>query len=81
MRPERVRLSRSAFENADNQAPGTVEDIAYLGSHSDYHLRLAGGRTMIAQVPRAHWGEAPAPAHGDAVWLSWAAPDGVVLTT
>ena len=81
VRPERVRLSRSAFENADNQAPGTVEDIAYLGSHSDYHLRLAGGRTMIAQVPRAHWGEDAAPEHGDAVWLSWAAPDGVVLTT
>jgi putrescine transport system ATP-binding protein len=80
VRPERVRLSRTPVDKTDNQASGTVDNIAYLGSHSDYHVRLAGGRTLIASVPCARWGEDTAPVRGDAVWLSWAAPDGVVLT-
>jgi putrescine transport system ATP-binding protein len=92
VRPERVVLSRARPANHEgtdpdagsngglNVARGEVADIAYLGSHSIYHVRLDGGPPMIASVPSAHWGEAPAPARGEAVWVSWQAPDGVVLT-
>jgi putrescine transport system ATP-binding protein len=80
VRPERVRLSRERPAAAGNAAYGTVVDIAYLGSHSAYHVRLDGERTMIASVPCVHWGEASPPSRGDVVWLSWAAQDGVVLT-
>ena len=63
----------------DNRARGTVTGIAYLGSHSVYHVGLAGGRAMVVSVPCVHWGEAPPPARGDPVWLSWSGPEGVVL--
>jgi len=92
VRPERVVLRRAHADAADhvrassdgepgcNQACGEVADIAYLGSHSVYHVRLASGRTVIASVPSVHWGDAPAPTWGDAVRVAWYAPDGVVLT-
>ena len=84
VRPERLRLARAPVDAAPgaalNQLAGTVAEIAYLGSHSDVHLRLPGGRPLVASVPCAHWGDAPPPAPGEPVWLSWAAPDGVVLT-
>ncbi|KAI5915212.1 ABC transporter ATP-binding protein [Thauera sp. 2A1] len=86
VRPERVVLGRQppAAVNGNvpiNAAQGEVDEIAYLGSHSVYHLRLGGGgRRMIASVPSAHWGEASAPARGERVWAWWLAPDGVVLT-
>lgn len=86
VRPERVVLGRQppavpADGTPINAARGEVDEIAYLGSHSIYHLRLGeGGRRMIASVPRAHWGDASAPARGELVWAWWLALDGVVLT-
>ena len=63
-----------------NAAAGEVAEIAYLGSHSVYHVRLANGRIVIASVPSVHWGDAPPPTWGDALRVAWFAPDGVVLT-
>ena len=81
VRPERIALHRSApAPAADNRLSGRVTGIAYLGAHSIVHVGVAGGRTMIASVPTAHWGEALPPARGESVWVSWAGPDGVVLT-
>ncbi len=88
VRPERVVLGRAQPEAPVqgngapdlNQAEGEVADIAYLGSHSIYHVRLANGRTVTASVPSVHWGDAPAPTWGDRVWVSWKAPAGVVLS-
>jgi putrescine transport system ATP-binding protein len=79
VRPERIALHRSEPEPApDNRVPGRVTGIAYLGSHSIVHVGVAGGRTLTARVSRVH--EGWAPAQGDAVWLRWSGPDGVVLT-
>ncbi|NMG00617.1 polyamine ABC transporter ATP-binding protein [Aromatoleum toluolicum] len=87
VRPERVTLSRAGAASSHapgdancNAASGEVADIAYLGSHSVYHVRLANGRVVIANVPSVHWGDAPSPTWGDAVRVAWFAPDGVVLT-
>ena len=85
--PERIVLDRvqpdaPASGNGAaslNQAGGEVADIAYLGSHSIYHVRLASGRTVTASVPSVRWGDDPAPTWGDTVWVSWTAPAGVVL--
>ncbi|WP_018989363.1 ABC transporter ATP-binding protein [Aromatoleum toluclasticum] len=87
VRPERVSLSRAGAASAGvsepadcNAATGEVADIAYLGSHSVYHVRLANGRIVIASVPSVHWGDAPPPTWGDVLRVAWFAPDGVVLT-
>ena len=84
VRPERVLLSREQPENGEggfiNRAAGEVTDIAYLGSYSIYHVRLASGRNVTASVPSARWGDAAPPTWGDPVWVSWKAPAGVVLS-
>ena len=80
VRPERLWLHREGRAVAhDNAAAGVVAQIAYLGSHSIYHVAVAGARPLIASVPTAHWGESSAPARGEAVQVSWSGPDGVVL--
>ncbi|HRP66556.1 MAG TPA: ABC transporter ATP-binding protein [Thauera sp.] len=86
LRPECVRVHQRAAGDAcvperpgENAAPAEVAEIAYLGNRSIYHLRLPGGRSMIASVPAAHWGEAAPPARGEPVRVSWPAPDGVLL--
>lgn len=86
LRPECVRVHhRAAGDTAAPEQPGEnaalaeVAEIAYLGGHSTYHLRLPGGHAMIASVPAAHWGEAAPPARGEPVRVSWPAPDGVLL--
>ncbi len=88
VRPERIVLGRGQQDPAAqgegasglNRAAGEVAEIAYLGSYSIYHVRLASGRTVIASVPSVHWGDGRAPTWGDPVWVSWKAPDGVVLS-
>ncbi len=87
LRPECVRVhplaaadEAAAASGCENRAPAEVAEIAYLGGHSIYHLRLPGGRSMIASVPSAHWGDAPPPARGARVQVCWAAPDGVLLS-
>lgn len=80
VRPERMWLHREQAAVAhDNVASGVVTEIAYLGSHSIYHVAVGAARPLIASVPSAHWGESGAPARGDAVQVSWSGPDGVVL--
>ncbi|QTQ36854.1 ABC transporter ATP-binding protein [Aromatoleum petrolei] len=87
VRPERVTLSRAGAASGGvqagagcNGATGEVAEIAYLGSHSVYHVQLANGRIVIASVPSVHWGDSAPPTWGDAVGVAWFAPDGVVLT-
>jgi putrescine transport system ATP-binding protein len=80
VRPERLRLARAPTDGVGNQASGEVADIAYLGSRSIYHVRLAGGRKLIASVASVQWGGETPPTWGDTVWVSWPAPAGVVLT-
>lgn len=83
VRPERIALSRAGAASAGgdcNAAHGEVAEIAYLGSHSVYHVRLANGRIVIASVPSAYWRDAVPPTWGDAVRVAWFASDGVVLT-
>lgn len=81
IRPEDIRLQRSAPEGAHNWAEGTVHDIAYMGSYSVYHVKLASGRVVIVNVPSSHWGDDAPAQWGESVFLQFSARDGVVLTS
>ncbi|GAB3243724.1 ABC transporter ATP-binding protein [Chitinimonas naiadis] len=71
IRPEDVTLCRQKPESQYNWAEGKVHDIAYLGSHSVYHVKLASGRIVIANVPTSHWGNEKPATWGDEVVVKW----------
>ena len=79
VRPEKVRIVAEPPPAADNQLSGTVEEIAYLGDVSIYHVRVPGGVLVEAQLTnRARRAAAPLT-WGDQAWLFWDADDAVAL--
>jgi putrescine transport system ATP-binding protein len=80
IRPEKISVSRSEPQQQKNKVQGVVEDIAYLGSHSVYHVRLPSNMLVLATAmnssrytDRFTW--------NDQIWLFWEDDAGVVLTS
>ena len=78
VRPEKIIMSRTQPEQANNWVKGSVQDIAYLGGHTVYHVELDSGKVVMAtatnvdrQEQRLTW--------KDEVYLYWSASSAVVL--
>jgi putrescine transport system ATP-binding protein len=81
VRPEKVTISKEQPTQEHNKAQGIVEDIAYFGSHSVYHVRLPSGFKIMANFAnRKRWASENFT-WNDQVWVSWGDNAGVVLTT
>ncbi|TVP87917.1 MAG: polyamine ABC transporter ATP-binding protein [Pseudomonadaceae bacterium] len=78
LRPEKVYMSLDKPEGDYNWAHGIVHDIAYLGGHSVYYLKLDSGQIVQAFVPNTER-RLPRPTWDDAVFISWEDGAGVVL--
>ncbi|NIF54763.1 polyamine ABC transporter ATP-binding protein [Burkholderia sp. Ax-1724] len=81
VRPERIALTRKPPEGAHNWGKGVVTNIAYMGGYSLYHVKLEGGKTVIANVTSLALTEIEPPTWGDEVYVRWSASAGVVLTS
>jgi putrescine transport system ATP-binding protein len=81
VRPERIALTRKPPEGAYNWGKGVVTNIAYMGGYSLYHVKLDGGKTVIANVTSLALTEIEPPTWGDEVYVRWSASAGVVLTS
>ncbi|MBC8731380.1 polyamine ABC transporter ATP-binding protein [Paraburkholderia sp. UCT2] len=81
VRPERIALTRKPPEGAYNWGRGVVTNIAYMGGYSLYHVKLDGGKTVIANVTSLALTEIDPPSWGDEVYVRWSASAGVVLTS
>ncbi|MEM5293151.1 polyamine ABC transporter ATP-binding protein [Burkholderia sp. JPY481] len=81
VRPERIALTRKPPEGAYNWGKGAVTNIAYMGGYSLYHVKLEGGKTVIANVTSLALTEIDPPSWGDEVYVRWSASAGVVLTS
>jgi putrescine transport system ATP-binding protein len=81
LRPEKVRIGKSEPDQRHNKARGVIEDIAYFGSHSVYHVRLPGGFKFMANFTNRHRWDSDNLTWNDAVWVSWGEEDGVVLSS
>ena len=81
VRPEKVRISKEAPSQPHNRAQGVIDDIAYLGSHSVYHVRLASGLKLMANFANAERWASERFTWNDPVWLAWDDTAGVVLTS
>jgi len=81
LRPEKLKIRKEEPEQPYNKARGVIEDIAYFGSHSVYHVRLPGSYKFMADFTnRRRWASEDFT-WNDTVWVSWGEEDGVVLSS
>ena len=80
IRPEKIAVSRERPEGRTNVLKGHVHDIGYLGNISTYHVRLADGHIVKAQVANQRRISRRDFTWEDEVWLSWSDTAGIVLT-
>jgi len=81
LRPEKVMIGKDEPEGHTNKAQGVIEDIAYFGSHSVYHVRLPSGAKVLANFANSQRWASDGLTWGDSVWVHWRDNDGVVLTS
>ncbi|TCP61330.1 putrescine transport system ATP-binding protein [Rhodovulum bhavnagarense] len=80
VRPEKILVSREMATERTNAVKGRIEDIAYLGNISTYHVRLDSGHLVSAQMTNRNRLERREFTWEDEVWLSWTETAGIVLT-
>jgi putrescine transport system ATP-binding protein len=79
VRPEKVRIVAEPLQTGENLLSGRVEEIAYLGDVSIYHVRVPGGALVEAQLTnRARRAAAPLT-WGDQAWITWNSDDALAL--
>ena len=79
VRPEKVRIVAEPLQAGENLLSGRVEEIAYLGDVSIYHVRVPGGALVEAQLTnRARRAAAPLT-WGDQAWITWTSDDALAL--
>jgi len=81
VRPEKLTISKDEPEQPYNKAQGKIEDIAYFGSHSVFHVRLPTGYKVMANFANQQRWASEGMTWGDSVWVSWGDNEGVVLTS
>ncbi|MBF0218308.1 MAG: ABC transporter ATP-binding protein [Gammaproteobacteria bacterium] len=82
IRPEKITISTVAsetIEKSENQLTGCVEEIAYLGDVSIYHVRVAPELLVEAQLTNSARRHTAPLTWGDQAWLRWKAEDGIAL--
>ena len=81
VRPEKVHISKDEPNQKYNKTKGLIEEIAYFGSHSVYHVRLPSGMEVLCNFGNTKRWASEHLTWNDEVWLSWDENSGVVLTS
>jgi len=81
VRPEKLGIGKAEPSQPHNKAKGVIEDIAYFGSHSVYHVRLPSGYKFMANFANVQRWASEGLTWNDEVWVWWGDNDGVVLTS
>ncbi len=81
LRPEKIRIGRDPDAgSAANTARGVVKDMAYFGSFTVYHLKLASGRIVKISQSNTEREAGSALTWDDEATASWSDTAQVVLT-
>ncbi len=85
IRPEKIQIARAAPDGADgapaeNQARGTVKEIAYMGDMSIYLVRLDSGSMVRVTLPNVMRGGERPIGREERVSLTWHGSSPVVLS-
>lgn len=79
VRPEKIGLYLNRPDSAYNVSHGIVHDIAYMGSHSIYHIKLDTGKKLIVNIyARDRYIEEPIT-WNDSVYIHFLPESAVVL--
>jgi ABC-type Fe3+/spermidine/putrescine transport system ATPase subunit len=76
VRPEALRLSRSATPNGTQCRAATVRYSVFLGNCLQVHLRLASGEEAVAEIARSEETYRP----GESVYACWQTADEMVFS-
>lgn len=79
VRPEKIEVSKTKPKSAENLLKGKVEDIAYVGNLSTYHVRLADGTIVKAQEANKRRVANRDITWEEEVYLSWTSGGGLIL--
>ncbi len=80
VRPEKMVINTAPLAGEYNQARGKVEEIAYVGGLSVYHVEVQSGMTLRATLANVDRLAGDRPTWDDEVYLSWQPGAAVVLT-
>ncbi len=81
LRPEKIKIEKDEPAQPRNKVQGTIEEIAYFGTHSVYHVRLKTGKKLLVHFMNAKRWASERFTWNDQVWLSWGDLAGVVLNS
>ena len=77
LRPERLSLSDRPIAGLDNNLPGKVDLVSYLGAALDVRVRLSSRDRVVVQLPNRANGETPV--EGATMYVGWPATAGLVF--
>ena len=77
LRPERMLIAAAPPAAVDNNLPGVVEFVSYLGATVDMHVRISARERVVVQIPNRA-GDA-VPKVGQQVHVAWLAANGIVF--
>jgi putrescine transport system ATP-binding protein len=79
VRPEKMGISREIPADGEHFAEGVVTDIAYMGSHSIYHIVLQSGQKVVANIYHSERFISEPITWGDKVYVDFDSNSAVVL--
>jgi putrescine transport system ATP-binding protein len=80
LRPEKIHFRDDIPSDHSNYDRGIVENIAYMGDISIYHVRLKSGKLVTVTLPNVNRFRTGLPTWDDEVYLCWDPDSCVVLT-
>lgn len=80
LRPEKIHFRDDIPSDHSNYDRGIVENIAYMGDISVYHVRLKSGKLVTVTLPNVNRFRTGLPTWDDEVYLCWEPDSCVVLT-
>jgi putative spermidine/putrescine transport system ATP-binding protein len=77
LRPERMLIAAAPQPGVDNDLPGVVEFVSYLGATVDMHVRISAKERVVVQIPNRVGSLVPQV--GEHVHVAWLAANGIVF--
>jgi len=81
IRPEKMTVSKEKPASEDNCTHGTIDEIAYMGDLSVYHVLLDSKKRVRVTIPNLTRTGSGRFTWDEKVYLSWQGSSGVVLTS